>query len=135
METIGNSSCSVFTQWLEAFYKLNNASKPKAINKAKWLDIHYNAITLFKNNTDILKSIIDNNWSIIDIFGCHYLAPTTRFDCMGLLFLKRPQDKIVEASIDRITLKTQNGIVKCFYKSVANKEQCLIYELENYKIR
>jgi hypothetical protein len=77
---------------------------------------------LFKVDANILEKIINNNWNIIDIFGCHYLTPMTRFDCMGLLLLKSQQDKIVEVSKDRIQLKTKNGIIKSFYKAIANNE-------------
>lgn len=124
------SSYSVPQEWLDAFNKLNLMSKPKAINKAKWLDIHYNAITLFENDVNILKSIIQSNWTLNDIFGCHYLSPMTRFDCMGLLLLKSRQETIVNASEDRIQLRTRNGIIKHFYKSITNNEQSLIYKLE-----
>ena len=99
-----NSSYSVPKEWLEAFNKLNAMGKPKAINKAKWLDIHYNAITLFENDVDVLKAIVDNNWTLNDIFGCHYLAPMTRFDCMGLLLLKSRQETITKVRKDSIQL-------------------------------
>ena len=131
MDNSYNSSYSVLKEWLEAFNKLNAMGKPKAITKAKWLDIHYNAITLFENDVDVLKAIVDNNWTLNDIFGCHYLTPMTRFDCMGLLFLKKQQEKIVEVSENRIQLKTKNGVIKHFYRVIANNEQGLIYKLEN----
>ena len=130
MDNSYNSSFSIPQEWLEAFNKLNAMGKPKIINKAKWLDIHYNAITLFENDVNILKSIIENDWTLNDIFGCHYLAPMTRFDCMGLLLLKKQQEKIVEVSEDRIQLKTKNGIIKSFYKPFTYNEQSLIYKLE-----
>lgn len=126
-----NSSYSAPQEWLEAYNKLNSVSKPKIISKPKWLDIHYNAITLFENDVDILQAVIKSNWTLNDIFGCHYLAPITRFDCMGLLLLKSRQEKIVKVSEDRIQLKTKNGIIKHFYKSISIKEQSLIYKLEN----
>lgn len=50
MSKFDKSSYSAPQEWLEAFSKLTAMGKPKAINKAKWLDIHYNAITLFENN-------------------------------------------------------------------------------------
>ena len=127
MSNFYNSSYSIPQEWLEAFNKLSSVSKPKTISKPKWLDIHYNAITLFENEIDILQAIINNNWTIKDIFGCHCLAPMTRYDCMGLLLLKNPQEKIIKVSEDRIQLKTKNGIIKHFYKAVSNHEQNLIY--------
>lgn len=126
-----HSSYSVSQEWLEAFNKLNSVSKPKIISKPKWLDIHYNAITLFENDVDILQAIIKSNWTLNDIFGCHYLAPMTRFDCMGLLLLKSRQETIVKVSEDIIQLKTRNGIIKHFYKFISIKEKSLIYKLEN----
>lgn len=129
MSNSHSSSHSLPQEWLEAFNKLSSVSKPKTISKPKWLDIHYNAITLFENNIDILQYIIKNTWTINDVFGCHYLTPITRFDCMGLLLLKSRQEKIVKVSEDRIQLKTKNGIIKHFYKTVSNNEQSLIYKL------
>lgn len=125
------SSYSVPQEWLDAFNELNSMGKPKAINRAKWLDIHYNAITLFENDINILKSIIENDWTLNDIFGCHYLVPMTRFDCMGLLLLKSRQEIIAKVNKDRIQLKTKNGIIKHFYKDIANNEKSLIYKLDN----
>jgi len=131
MDDSYNSSYSVPQEWLDAFNKLNSMGKPKAINKAKWLDIHYNAITLFENDVNILKSIIESNWTLNDIFGCHYLAPMTRFDCMGLLLLKSRQETIAKVSKDGVQLQTKNGIIKHFYKDIANNEKSLIYKLDN----
>lgn len=129
MSKFNESSYSISQEWLEAFNKLNSVNKPTAISKNIWLDIQYEAFLLYKVDANILEKIINNNWNIIDIFGCHYLTPMTRFDCMGLLLLKRQQDKIVEVSEDRIQLKTKNGIIKSFYKAIANNVQGLIYKL------
>ena len=123
------SSYSIPQEWLDAFNKLNSVSKPRVITKAKWLDIQYEAFLLFKVNTNILEKIIENNWNVIDIFGCHYLAPITRFDCMGLLLLKNQQEKIENVSYDGIQLKTKNGIIKSFYKPFFTNEQVLLYNL------
>ena len=133
MSKFDESSYSILQEWLDAFNKLNLVNKPRVITKAKWLDIQYEAFLLFKVDVNILEKIINNNWNIIDIFGCHYLTPMTRFDCMGLLLLKRQQDKIVEVSKDRIQLKTKNGIIKSFYKPFTDNEQSLIYKLENWQ--
>ena len=131
MSKFDKSSYSIPQEWLDAFNKLNSVNKPRVITKAKWLDIQYEAFLLFKVDTNILEKVIKNNWNTIDIFGCHYLAPMTRFDCMGLLLLKKQQDKIVEVNKDRIQLKTKNGIIKSFYKPFTDNEQSLIYKLEN----
>ena len=52
----------------------------------------------------------------------------TRFDCMGLLLLKSRQETIAKVSEDRIELRTRNGIIKHFYKFIANNEQILLYK-------
>lgn len=88
MSKFDESSYSIPQECLEAFNKLNSANKPRVITKAKWLDIQYEAFLLFKVDANILEKVIKNNWNIIDIFGCHYLAPMTRFDCMVLLLFK-----------------------------------------------
>ena len=124
-----NSSYSAPQEWREAFVALVEISKPKVISRAKWLDIHYNAITLFKKDNNMLKAIIENNWTLNDIFGCHYLAPMTRFDCMGLFLLKKQQERILNVDEDRIQLKTKNNIIKSFYRSFYTDEQVLLYDL------
>lgn len=129
MSDIQNSSYSMPQEWLEAFSKLNSVNKPRIITKAKWLDIQYEAFLLHKVDVEILQDIINNNWTISDIFGCHYLTPMTRFDCMGLLLLKNQQEKIVGVSEDRIQLKIRNGTVRSYYKPLINNEKSLIYEL------
>lgn len=85
MSKFNEPSYSIPQEWLDAFNKLNSVSKPKTITKAKWLDIQYEFFLLFKLDAYILEKIINNNWNIIDIFGCYYLASMTRFDCVGLL--------------------------------------------------
>ena len=120
---------SIPQEWLDAFNKLRSADRPYFITKAKWLDIHYNTIILFKNETHILQTIILNGWTVNDIFGCHYLAPIIRFDCAGLLLLKNRQEEIVDVSRTRIRLTTKNGVRQSYYKVPANREQVLLYEL------
>lgn len=124
-----DSSCSIPQEWLDTFDKLRSANRPRFITQAKWLDIHYNAIVLFKNETHILQTIILNGWTVNDIFGCHYLAPMIRFDCAGLLLLKNRQEEIVDVSRTRIRLTTKNVVSQSYYKVPANREQVLLYEL------
>jgi len=94
------------------------------------LRIQYNAIALYKNDTTILKTIIANGWSLLDIFGCHCSAPTRRFDCRGLLIAKNQQDRIVKNTNDSIKLKKQNGTIQGVYKPLLTlSERILLYEL------
>lgn len=42
-----------------------------------WLRVQCNAISLHKKQPKMLKTIISCGWSLLDIYGCFSLAPTT----------------------------------------------------------
>lgn len=123
------SSCFKEQKWLDAFYSLRAANKPKSLSKAEWLDVQYEAFILFNMDKLILEKIRSFDWDILDIFGGHYLTPTTRVDCMGFLLLKNQQEKIVDVDNIRIQLKTKNGVTKSLYKSLKNPERVLLYKM------
>lgn len=117
-------------EWIEAYLKLRELDRPKKLAPETWLRIQYNAMVLYKNDIDILKAMIVSNWSLLDIFGCHYSAPTKRFDCKGLLIAKHQKDRIVEVTEESIKLKKRNGIIQGLYKPLGNlPERVLLYEL------
>jgi hypothetical protein len=117
-------------EWAGAYSKLRELERPKKLTPNIWLRIQYNAIALYGSDKATLKAIIASGWSLHDIFGCHYSAPTKRFDCRGLLLAKRHKDKIVEVTNESIKLKKQNSIVQGVYKPLISlPERILLYEL------
>ena len=129
--TVSQASTQKIPQeWVEAYSRLRELGRPKRLASDVWLRIQYNAIALYKNDTTILKTIIANGWSLLDIFGCHCSASTRRFDCRGLLIAKNQQDRIVGITNDSIKLKKQNGTIQGVYKPLLTlSERILLYEL------
>ena len=124
------SALNIPIEWAEAFYLLRDANRPKHIEKNRWLGVHYCLMELYEDQPEILKAIIASDWSLYDIFGCHYSAPTRRFDCRGLFLAKRHKDQIVEVTNDTIKLKKTNGVIQGVYKPLITlPERVLLYEL------
>jgi hypothetical protein len=124
------STQKILQKWVEAYSKLRELERPKKLTPDIWLRIQYNAIALYGSDEDTLKSIISSGWSLYDIFGCHYSAPTRRFDCRGLLLAKRHKDQIVEVTNNTIKIKKPNGVIQGIYKPLITlPERMLLHEL------
>ena len=124
------SSLKIPFGWAEAFCKLRQCNRPDNIPMTDWLRIQYNAIALYKNQPKMLRTIIICGWSLLDIYGCFSLAPTRRFEYMGLLLIKSKQEQIVSVSEDCIKLQKKGGSVMGFYKPlVSSSSRALLYEL------
>ena len=117
-------------EWAEAFCKLRQCNRPRNIPMADWLRIQYNAISLHKKQPNVLQTIISCGWSLLDIYGCFFLAPIRRFEYMGLLIIKNQQEGIVSVSEDCIKLQRKGGSIMGFYKPlVLSPSRVLLYEL------
>lgn len=117
-------------EWAEAFCKLRQCNRPRNIPMADWLRIQYNAIALHKKQPKMLRTIIARGWSLLDVYGCFFLAPTKRFEYMGLLVIKNQQEGVVSVSDDCIKLQRKGGSAMGFYKPlVLSPSRVLLYEL------
>ena len=124
------SSLEIPFEWAEAFCKLRQSNKPCNILMTDWLRIQYNAIALHKKQLKVLKTIITCGWNLLDIYGCFSLAPTKRFEYMGLLIIKNQQEGIVSVSESCINLQRKGASVMGFYKPlVSSSSRILLYEL------
>jgi hypothetical protein len=124
------SSLKIPFGWAEAFCKLRQFNRSCNIPMTDWLRIQYNAIALHKKQLKMLKTIISCGWSLLDIYGCFSLAPTKRFEYMGLLIIKSQQEQIVLVSEDCIKLQRKGGSVMGFYKPlVSSSSRVLLYDL------
>jgi hypothetical protein len=118
------------TIWQEAIKHTLQRKRPENITEQKWQAI-INQIQLWLNqDLTQLQKIINDGWSIQDIFGCHKRCPERRTDRMGLLMLI--QGKTIErVNMGAIALKTSSGVEQCFYKNILNSpEAALICNLE-----
>ena len=124
------SSLEIPLEWEEAFCKLRQCNRPDNIPMTDWLRIQYNAITLYKKQPKMLRAIISCRWGLLDVYGCFSLAPTRRFEYMGLLTIKNQQEGIVSVSDDCIKLQKKGCSVMAFYKPlVLSPNRVLLYEL------
>lgn len=124
------SSLEIPLEWAEAFCKLRQCNRPSNIPMADWLRIQYNAIALHKKQPKMLRTIIARGWSLLDVYGCFFLAPIRRFEYMGLLVIKTQQERIVLVGEESIKLQRKGGSVMGFYKPlVLSPSRVLLYEL------
>ena len=124
------SSLEIPLEWAEAFCKLRRCNRPCNISMVDWLRIQYNVISLHKKQLKMLRNIIASGWSLLDVYGCCSLAPTKRFEYMGLLIIKNQQERIVSVIEDCIKLQRKGGSVMGFYKPlVSSPSRVLLYEL------
>lgn len=125
------SSLEIPIEWAEVFCKLRQCNRPDNIPMTDWLRIQYNAIALHKKQPKMLQTIISCGWSLLDIYGCFSLAPTRRFEYMGLLIIKSQQEQIVSVNEDCIKLQRKGGSVMGFYKPLVSlTSSYLLYELK-----
>ena len=124
------SSLEIPFEWAEAFCKLRQCNRPRNIPMTDWLRIQYNAIALHKKQPKILQTIVSCGWSLLDIYGCFFLAPTRRFEYMGLLVIKSQQEQVVSVSESCIKLQRKGGSVMSFYKPlVSSSSRVSLYDL------
>lgn len=124
------SNLEIPFEWAEAFCKLRQCNRPRNIPMTDWLRIQYNAIALHRKQPKMLQTIISCRWNLLDIYGCFSLAPTRRFEYMGLLVIKNQQEKIVSVSEECIKLQKASSSVMSFYKPlVSQSSRVLLYDL------
>lgn len=117
-------------EWAKAITRLQAMEKPKNITHSSWQDIQEGCNQLYRNDFGLLKLIINHEWQLEDVFGCHPAAPMTRFDMMGLLLLLHQGDKVVGVNKQRIKILRKTGSINVFRKSLAPANgRVLLYEL------
>lgn len=118
-------------EWAIAVVKLRNKTKPGNISIEGWNNIQQALSILCNDKCDALKTIIDWNWQLNDIFGCHSYVPERRYDLMGLLMLLNEGDKIVEVTSTTIKLQNERGKLQSYNRPFYNHhiERALIHEL------
>ncbi len=117
--------------WAEAIAKMYIRTKPKSINQKKWNVIIKCLDMLCDNSNLYIKSIIDFDWRISDIFGCHKAAPEVRHDFMGLLILLNEGDKIIQINRNTIKIQTTRGTIQSYYRPCYNYliDQSYLFEI------
>ena len=122
---------SIPESWKLALANTLDGSQPSKVNNDRWQAI-INQIHLWINqDLTQLQKIINDGWTIQDIFGCHKHCPEQRTDHMGLLMLI--QGKTIErVNMGAIALKTSSGVEQCFYKNILiSPEAALICNIEH----
>jgi hypothetical protein len=117
-------------EWAEAIAKLQAIDKPKNITHSSWLDIQSGCTQLYRNDFRLLKLIINHNWLVSDIYGCHPVVPLARFDCMGLVLLLHQGDEVVGVNKQRIKILKSSGSSVVFSRKLGGTgEIVLLHEL------
>lgn len=116
--------------WADAVVKLRATEKPQIIPQSSWLDIKEAYDQLYRDDFALLKLIINNDWSLEDIYGCNKLAPLPRVDCMGLLLLLHQGDEVVGVNKERIKILRKSGKTNYLHRRLDQQIRVgLLYEL------
>jgi hypothetical protein len=105
-------------EWAEAVVKLRATLKPQMIPQSSWLEIKNACDQLYVDDFALLKLIINNGWSLEDIYGYNKLAPFVKVDCMGLLLLLHQGDEVIGVNKERIKILRRSGVVNYLYRSL-----------------
>jgi hypothetical protein len=117
-------------EWAEAVVKLRAKEKPKIIPQSSWLEIEAACTQLYTDDFALLKLIINNEWSLEDIYGCNKVASLVRVDCMGLLLLLHQGDEVVGVNKECIKILRRSGKVNYLHRRLEQKIKVdLLYEL------
>ena len=117
-------------EWAEAVVKLRSIKKPQLIPQSSWLEIKAACTQLYADDFALLKLIINNDWSLEDIYGCNKAAPLVRVDCMGLLLLLHQGDEVVGVNKKHIKILRRSGKVNYLHRRLDQQMKVgLLYEL------
>jgi len=117
-------------EWAEAVVKLRSIERPQIIPQSSWVEIKSARTQLYTDDFALLKLIINNDWSLEDIYGCNKPAPLVRVDCMGLLLLLHQGDKVVGVNKERIKILRRSEKVNYLYKRLDQRMKVgMLYEL------
>ena len=111
---------------------LEGVSKICAIERpqSSWLEIEAACNQLYTDDFSLMKLIINNGWSLDDVYGCNKAAPLVRVDCMGLLLLLHQGDEVVGVNRERIKILRRSGKVNYFHGRLDQQMKVsLLYEL------
>ena len=115
--------------WAEAVTKLHAIERPQIIPQSSWLEIEAACTQLYTDDFALLKLIINNNWSLEDIYGCNKLAPLVRVDCMGLLLLHQGEE-VASVNKERIKILRRSRKTNYFHRRLDHQiKVSLLYEL------
>ena len=100
--------------WSNAIAILTERTKPKGISEPRWRDITKRLDSLIHEERKHFLKMIEYEWPLVDVFGCHKFAPDVRIDAMGLLMLL-PQRNFSDIEPTKALLKDRNGTTASYY--------------------
>jgi hypothetical protein len=118
-------------EWAAAILRLNLRVKPFSMSVKRWDNIKMALDLLCKNECEVLKAIISNNWGLSDIFGCYKQEPEKVYPSMGLFMLWNKGDKIIEVNSHVIKTQNKRGGVLSYTRPYSGYyvQQVLIHDL------
>src|SRR5260370_3792538 len=113
------------TDWALCLRSIAEKPCPMMIEPKRWLQLQKDAnrfVDLWGRQAAAL------GWSSLDIFGCHPLRRSDRYDCMGLIWMVTGAD--LQAMGSRVAaLRTPSGRLITVSKSADVQERILIWGL------
>jgi hypothetical protein len=95
--------------WSNAIEITLNRNKPQNISESRWRAITKRLDVLIHEEKRHLLKMIEYDWSLEEVFGCHKFAPDVRIDGMGLLMLLKDSSTIAEITPDLAILRHKDG--------------------------
>jgi hypothetical protein len=100
--------------WTEVITKISNSIKPHMFNDKKWEILKSNIKTLIS----FTDELIEHNYSLVEVLGCHPVFPETRLDYKGFALLISPTRKIKEVLADKVVFRIANEVIQTSMRKV-----------------
>ena len=125
-----SSDMNLPLEWAQGIVKLRAIKKPPMIPQSSWVEIKAACDQLYMDDFALLKLIINNGWSLEEVYGYNKFAPLVRVDCMGLLLLLHQGDEVVGVNKERIKILRSSGAVNYLYRRLNQQMKIdLLYEV------
>lgn len=114
--------------WAEGYARLCTMPRPASYkgNKDAWETL-INNTGLFLDEWGMKAAAL--GWQAHDLFAVHRVAPTGRYDCMGLLPLLQ-RDTVIALSENTAKLRTPHNATQTFTRTPFNPDvACMVWEL------
>ena len=105
-----DNELTIPAEWKDAFQNLLKKKKPDNFRQVMWAGMILH-IQEYANSPHLVNELIENGWTLTDMFGCHPTHPCNRYDYMGLIMLIGAKT-INKVTKDGILLKADSGALQ-----------------------
>jgi hypothetical protein len=110
----------ILSSFANAIDTIRRRNRPRQIRQARWTTIVQRLDVLVHDERRHLLKMIEYDWPLAELFGCHKFAPDVRIDGMGLMMLLA-HSTIAEIHPDKALLRSKRGSITAYYLALINR--------------